>query len=343
MGNIFKYIYRCMVGVVNKDYRNKVLNIKTPNCLFVEEYGEKNPNQVILLIKCDMPYSGWFSMINEIINPLEYADKYNFVPVIALGKSKLYSEEHVQKDLFEYYYDSPGGISYLETMESRNVVIAHSAFYNYFAKANEMVYDQDDALVIETARLTRKYFHFNSEMENYLFEKLEYLHKYDKIIGVHVRGTDFRAQYKDHPYYVEVESYINEVSRMLEKDSDCMIFLATDEEQTVEKFKLYFGKKVLYNDVYRAKTIGNVGIHSSTENRENHHYELGREVLLDMIALSYCSILICTRSFVPYYSIINKLSRGERYTEIKVLNRGVSKSGKDSARQMKKIVANRKG
>lgn len=67
-----------------------------------------------------------------------------------------------------------------------------------------------------------------------------------KILGVHFRGTDYKAGYQNHPVAVQIEQTIAQVKKCLEKNAFQKIFLATDEKSAVERFEKEFPGKVFY-------------------------------------------------------------------------------------------------
>ena len=338
IGNL-RYLKKIYDRRNDKDFINKVNGIESADCIFVHHLGNKNEDKMICFINIDTPYSGWFGMMNNILLQLAYADKYSMTPVISLAKSELYSDEDDYRnlDLFEYYYVQPTSISIEEALSSKNVV--KSKFYNspygYDAFRN---YDQDSAETQFMAGLIEKYIKFNNITLEHVKASSDKIINGKRTLGVHVRGTDYKAGYDNHPMYIPIQDYIATVKEILSAELYDQIFVASDEEDAVTAFEDEFGDLVVFNNAYRASGDTNVGIHTSTlqEKRKNHKYLLGLEVLTDMYTLSCCDGIIGCQSNVVYHAIINKLSRKEKYSDLRILFRGMYKSDKNSVKEMKK-------
>ena len=325
-------------SILKKNYRDKIVKIKSTDSLFVSHLGEDNPDVIIYYINIDYPYSGWFVLMDKLYRALVYADMYRLVPVVRFENSELYSEADDIVDninLFECFFNQYQNYKTQEVLISKNVVFMET--YHMKTIPSEKVFDQDNLTVRQLGTIIRKYIRLNQSLMKYINNNNVVLGEKGKVIGVHVRGTDYKAGYRGHPVYVPVEDYIKKVRDVLDKNDCYRIFLATDEVETIELFNKEFHDILIYNDVYRAKENGNIGMHCTIgeEPRKNHKHMLVNEVMLDMLSLSYCDVLIGSKSNVVYNAILYKKSRNERYENVIILDYGINKRGKESKKTMK--------
>jgi len=157
-------------------------------------------------------------------------------------------------------------------------------------------------------------------------QQLSEVLKGKKTLGVHVRGTDFRRNYKGHPVKIGTEEFVEAVAGLLAQADYDNIFLATDDTEAIRMFHERFGEKVsYYQDVMRSS--GNETVMKSRSDRKQHHYLLGREVLRDAWTLGLCSGLVAGLSQVSLNARILKKAAGTEYENLIILDKGINQSG----------------
>jgi hypothetical protein len=121
---------------------------------------------------------------------------------------------------------------------------------------------------------------------------------------------------------VSVEEYIHATEKAMNEEKFEKIFLATDDQEAIQKFTESFGNIVCYyTDVIR--TDGDETVMKSNCGRENHHYKLGLEVIRDMYTLSACDGIIAGLSNVSIFARIVKLSTCKDYEYMNYMNKGI--------------------
>lgn len=115
-----------------------------------------------------------------------------------------------------------------------------------------------------------------------------------KILGVQIRCTDHAGEVAP----VSFERY----KKLIDKKVDTYdyLFVSTDDQRIIDKMKLHFGDKLLYNDVVRAADDKAVHTDMSFENR----YQLGLDVLLDCYSLSLCDHALLIHSNISYAALL---------------------------------------
>jgi hypothetical protein len=138
--------------------------------------------------------------------------------------------------------------------------------------------------------------HFNYFEENNMFNTLKRdCVKAENTLGIHVRGTD----HWQHSPLLDIATYFKAVDKKLAEKNFTNIFLATDEEQNIEKFSRRYGNKLIVNnDIIRSSSL--VAIHfNNYKNKE----KLIQDVMLDALSLSQCEEILITSSNVSAYTL----------------------------------------
>ena len=334
------YSVRCLRGLRDKRFMNIIIEEgRNWNNIQIQEFGTNNKHVNIYLIKDFYYYTnGFFTLYIHLLERLAFAERFSLVPIVEFDERCLYYQpEGVNgvTNAFEYYFEPVSTIQLLEAKNSMNVFLSHPG--------HEKIMDQNDTYETETklkkdyernsysvqtklyqeyARLQRKYIHLQKHLQKEFDESLnEKL--LPKTLGVHVRQTDFKTHLKNHPNFIPVEEYIEQAKHMMQAYGYEHIFLATDDLATIDFFVSEFGKAVwFYEDVYRAS--GEVGVHFSDIERDNHRYLLGIEVLRDMITLTACDGFLGGRSSIAICVQINKMSKNESFHHIRILDKGIN-------------------
>ena len=295
-------------------------------------YGEHNKERNIYYIQVGKPEFGFFALFRITLKYLVYAERFGFVPVIKWSKNISFAERKAvlgTDNPFEYYFKQPGQISIEEAEESYNVFAAEEVhitdfFLNKEIPKGEEGYVMSEEYMEYLARIVKRFIHLNEWTESYLKDQIEKVVGKRRTIGVHVRGSDFKKGYNNHPAIVSVDDYLDATKSLFEEGDYEQVFLATDDAGAIKRFQDIFGDKlVFYSDVIRTDGVESVAF--SQSERENHHYLLGLEVLRDMYSLTFCDGLVAGISQVSNCARIVKKSYETEYKDKIILNKIVIK------------------
>ena len=326
----------------DSDYYKKALQTD-PSVFQYHTLGNKNPDKNIFYIRIGDSGDGFFAEYNRLLMYLFAADKYNMIPVVLFTDKFLYREEcevNGSSNPFQYYFLEPSGIYPEEAEESKNVV--YSSYVHTLQKElmdeKTGLYGFSDKYIEILGGIDRKYIRTNPAVDSYLAENLSAISKddsFERIIGIHFRGTDFRAGLMGHPKYMTPERTVKKAEELLDTGDYDGIFLATDDAGALQLFMERFGDRIkYYKDVFRSE--GDSSVAFSDDGRDLHHYRLGLEVYRDMETLSRCGALIAGLSQVSLASRIKKEGRREKYRDICILDPGIIKKGPSLERYYRK-------
>lgn len=326
------YILKILKNINNNHFIDMVCSYgNNSNLIYIHHNGNLYPEKIIYYFKCGWSGSGFFGIYRMTLGALNYANQYNMLPVIEWDSSIPYydkSFDSITTNPFEYYFKQPGNIPLKDAKKSTNLVIGTSSDTSFSKKtlkfSSELLYKWDNEHFKELANAAKRYIHLEDNTQKSILFELKNLGISDRTIGVHIHRLIFKDGIKDHPIVTELDEYIVGVEKLLSTGNYDKIYLATDESDTLLKFKEKFSNLIIYyDDVYRNKS-GDTFL--SQSKREKHHYRLGYEVLRDMYTLAKCKALVAGLSNVSFCAKITKLSFGEDYTDEIILDKGISKS-----------------
>lgn len=322
---------RCRIHRNESAFREHVMHAyQNPDYLHLKTYGEEYKGETIYLVDEQGGGVGFFAELGVTLIKLYFADERGFTPYVHWGENYLYYEsEGIDGEMNAFlYYFSP--VSHVKRIEkARYVVRAEMRHYEQVkALFGAVSYDVSNEYVDAMAEMLKKYIRYNEKTGKFLEEQRILLLGNKNTLAVHYRGTDFRKQYNNHPVAVRIEQTIEQAKNLLATGRYEQIFLATDENGAVARFKEVFGDKVkVYQDTFRDEG-GDESIAFSKHQRKNHRYLLGLEVLRDEYTLTCCEGLVCGYSNVTFLArVMRRGWVGRDYQDYILINNGIYHNG----------------
>lgn len=334
MFRLYKGIKTAVKYVMKPDFQAYIDEYNMPTHLSFREGGDYRYGEIIYLIGMEdlggmERNMGFFALFNCVLNRLYYADRLGLVPFVHYPQTVLYYDEKMeQSNVFEYFFQSVSNMTYEEALKAKNLVIS-SERDSQFNLCNKPGYLLDEKGLCNLADVARKYIRFNSVTKFKLDEGLKLLDGMEKVLGVHIRGTDFKNINKNHPIAIQLSQYKEKIIEILSERRYTCVFLATDEEAIINeiaKMDIFVKAKcklLMYDDVFRS--INGLPVHKQEDERLRHKYLLGFEVLRDMYTLVKCNGFIAGRSQVSLTVQIYKKMYNEKFEDICILDNGIQK------------------
>ena len=322
-----KFWNRCRIHRKEPEFLEHVLDAyRNPDYLHLYTYGDDYKGETIYLVDEQGNGVGFFAELGVTLIKLYFADERGFTPYVHWGKNYLYYEQggiNGEENAFLYYFMQASHVKKID--KARHLVKSEMRHYEQVkALFGAVSYEVSEEYVDAMAQMMKKYIRYNEKTEKYLKQHREELLGDKKTLGVHYRGTDFRKQYNNHPVAVQVEQTIEAVKKLFDKKGYEQIFLATDENEAVRRFKEVFGDRVkFYQDTYRDEG-GDDSIAFSKSDRAHHKYLLGLEVLRDEYTLVCCDGLVCGYSNVTFIARIMRRGWLEKdYQDYVLIDNGI--------------------
>ena len=309
-----------------------VERITGSDTILIRHYGELNQERNVYLIRITHR-AGFCSALRSVQRGLFDADNLGCVPVVEFSRDSIYAEKEPlfnTTNPFEYYFCQTSDISLEAAYRSNRVFVFEESFCLprierdlVDGAVNGSSYIVTDDYLRKLAQMQKKYVMMNERTQKYILDSMQRIFPYDwgKVLGIHIRGTDFLQQWKDHPMAVSPEDYFPEIDRVFGGEFQ-QIFLATDDERYLKVFRDRYGAKLLYfDDVFRGTGAVNNAV---VENgRKNNAYLNGLEVLRDISVLASCGGLVAGLSQVSMQARVLKFSQCEEYRFLKILDKGI--------------------
>jgi hypothetical protein len=220
---------------------------------------------------------GLFSLVQQVIANLPWALQTERIPIVYFRERTCYwtpKGYHGKDSVWEYYFEPlfaayPAASlpeHFRQTIDTnfpdaREVgYLADAGVYvsNHFGdhpalngKALSIPYlfdDPDDGLRREAKKIIRKYIHPRAYIRRKVNSFFARHMNEGYIVGVHARGTDAISKEEIRPHRqgsLELSKFGAEVRRLLSLHSEAKIFVATDDQASLEYFKEHFGSRVI--------------------------------------------------------------------------------------------------
>lgn len=305
--------------------RGLILNFQT--------LGEENPSDNIYFIRIGDCSQGMFSLITWTLRRLEVAEKFHLIPVVEWSKVIPYALEG-QGNPFLMFFQPVSDISVESALKSASVAFSNNFDWAYgFPR---FAYSVNQEEIDRLARVYRKYIKLQPELQKKIDRDVSELlgQAQGKVLGVHVRGVDWRNQkIYAHPIAPMEEEYLTKAKEMVHDLGYEKIFLASDSEGTIEMFRAEFGDCLITTQAVRAPAGSDA---LAIFDEKNDGYQMGYEVLRDTYALSACDSLLCGVSYVSYGARIIRQAQELHYERIVVFDKGMVKNGPSAGAVSKK-------
>ncbi len=298
----------------------------------IHQFGDLNYGKTVAVIQFPALWiktAGFFALFNRTLCALSFCDRLGLIPTIENWNACAYEEKgrvNGSENVFEYYFQPLSAISIDEAYKSFSVIIPSNPNMDLVLNQYnvEKWYAPSEEYVLHMGNVWRKYIHLKENLKTQVFNEMREILLSKKTLGVHFRGTDFKLNVNNHPKSISEDDYFFYIDEALASNKYEQIYLATDDLEAIECFSKRYKNIVYYKDVFRAK--GNVSVAYSNDERENHHYRLGYEVIRDVYTLGNCQGLIVGASQVNIAARIYKSSIGETYEYFKLIDKGINEN-----------------
>ena len=265
----------------------EIFNSKKNNEIIYKNFGNLNPEKSFLIIQ-QTSLAGFFSNFNYVLNCLKLAESKNLIPIVDMENfPNLYNENQFiynTNNSWLYYFDQVSDYSLEEIYKSKNV---------YFTSGVLQKNMKRDSGIKDNIVLIKNYIKINSRINDEIKSFQDEFIKNKKVLGILFRGQNQRFAAR-HALPPSIKQMFNRTSKLLDKNSFDKIFLCTDEQLYLDKFKEKFGDMVVCYDSLRSYNENRMLRYT----RNLHRYNLGKEVLIEMKILSECSMLLGTKTNV---------------------------------------------
>ena len=263
-------------------------------------FGLENENNIFYIIGFPRGEDGLFFLILCNLSHIGYALEHGYIPII---DQQNYPNQYLNPELltkensWEYYFNQPFKYSLDDIKNSKNIILSrklqmpnkkYTIDFYIFEDLRRLYYFRD---------LFKKIIIPNSKTMEYLITSYNNIFTgKTNILGVLCRGTDYiKKKPGGHPIQPQPEDVIKKAKEIIEKYNCKYLYLATEDQDIFETFKLEFGNKLISNNQRRFKQsdFNNFDYISQALNYTNHeNFYLGLEYLSSIYNLSKCEYFL---------------------------------------------------
>lgn len=282
-------------------------------------YYRKRLTKRYYIISRSAKGAGFFSNYMWVLGHVIFARKLGYIPVVDMENyPTLYSEEvpvYGEKNAWNYYFENVGKISLEEAYASGRYVMGQDMpLHKYEEKycVGNYRFPTKKAVAYYSPVIEKNLVLKINLTDQFEKEWNSRVSKEDKVLGIHVRGTDMK-NHLGHPVPAAVRTYLDRARKILSQNPEITkVFLATDECDVKESFENAFENtkwKLFMNEAFRIWDTGEdkrTGIHETkiAKPRALHKYLMGKEVLQDAWFLAKCDYLLCGHSNISNVAIL---------------------------------------
>ena len=288
--------------------KNKIFKSNKFNYLdfTYKRYGNKNPNKYFFIIKRS-PGAGFFSNLNFVIHNLYICDQLKMIPVIDMENFQTYyncrNKIKNTYNSWEYYFKKVSKYDLKEVYKSKNVIFCDhkTSAKGYDTKnyvSNFKYFNGFQYCDQRHKKIFKKYIKIDSKIQKDA-KSLYSQFKNKKVLGICFRGSDSKKN-AYQPHTPTKEQIMYATKKLLRKYNFDKIYLCTEDENYLNFFKKKFSDFLIYNKK-TPRTTDKIDLFNYSH--KNHRYLVGRENIVDVLALSKANHLLFSVSNIPYTAL----------------------------------------
>lgn len=261
-------------------------------------FGNKNPEICFFILRAHWQENsnGFYNFFNRAVRTFHYAKRNGYELLIDM---KNYYTEYAGTDnygkynIWERYYKQPSRYSLEEAYCSENVILSKFGTEWDEERIGDIFSEDKGKYLphVELGRLYSKSFCMSSVLAERIKSEKERLNWQGNILGVLMRGTDFKNCPPRHPVMHDVNDVIDDVLRKIESKSYDLVYLATEDSEFLKIFRERIGSKLIYSEQYRTDRH-DMPLMRIKFPRNNDGYLRGLEYCTVIEMLSICKGLV---------------------------------------------------
>ena len=294
-----------------------------------------NEKEFVVILSRNAPV-GFFSLFNQVLGWLWICDQENKVPLAYFNDNCSYWEDggwNNSRNAWEFYFKPLSNYAItdvihsdlntlegaraadfctsLPTKETRNhsenignkILIGRNitvtSLYKRDVSPNPFYVDEQKRGRYHS--LINKYIEVQDNIHDEIDSFFENNFKGNRVIGVHVRGAEHNDEITVYckKGALSIDHYIREINKYLKTFPAAKIFIASDNEKSVEALKSEYGDKLMFFDSLRLQESDDTlvsGVHHP--NSKYGGAARGKEVLIECLLLARCDYFIHGKSNV---------------------------------------------
>lgn len=272
---------------------------------------------------------GWYMIY--MLRGIRFAVENGYIPVIDWQNCKIpqYDASKVgERNIWELFFEQPFNTGIKQAYESEDFFVIDDirSFLErmrYPGINAEKLTDYYDRDMREWRQWFQRYIRIKKEVKEYFEQcRLGQFSEYDNVIGILVRGTDYKElKPAGHMKPIPAEEIFDLADEFIDHNEKGQIFLATEDQGILEEFQNRYVGKVIFVDAKRYGHLGHNTLNTTYKNEDG--YERDLKYLYSLYIISRCGRSIYSACGG---GIIASLMREEFGVEYHFLTHGLNKA-----------------
>ena len=282
-------------------------------------YGPSNPDKKFLLVDPFFETEGLVSICGKVQQFCVYGEAQGFVPVIRLTHSdQSHYSDAPSDDIWGKFFQQPYGKETDGWEHSQNVwemPLGHASFAQCWLMEKLVGRKVSGDRFSNTNYLNDR---VREEINN--ARELALPHP-ERTIGVLIRGTDYTSTHvTGHSKMATPDQVMEKIKEWEATGKYGEIFLATEDEDILEKMKVLCGDRLHFIDQRRFRIRSGELLFEQKKERESDGWLRGKEYLTALQLLSECKAFIASGSCGGTSCVLN--TAGDRFEDVFVFDLG---------------------
>ena len=282
-----------------------------------KSYGSEHEDKNFFLLNPVFPMEGLMSICDKLGDPYAYVKASGFIPVIRLTNSdgSMYSD-YDGEDIWSKFFKQPYGA---EADEWKNAAYVWESPYCVITFSDrwpmKRIVQCEEISLMNTNYINDR---VKAEIDK---QRETALPHPEKTIGLLIRGTDYTATHlPGHGIMATPEQVMEKVKELEASGEYGEIYLATEDEDVLQKMKELCGDRLHYIDQKRFRINPGELLAYQKKERENEGWLKGKEYLTTLQFLSECRAFVASGGCCGTACVIN--TGGDNFKETYVFNLG---------------------
>ena len=253
-------------------------------------YGDKYPDKSFYLVNPVFPMEGLMSICDKVQYPYAYAEANGFIPVIRLTQSddSMYSDNNGE-DIWSKFFVQPYGEE-ADNWEQAQFVCEFP--FSVITFSDRWLMSRIVDMKVPSLMRTD---YINERVKEEIEKQRDVLPNPGRTIGVLLRGTDYTTSHlPGHPIMASPEQVMEKIKEYEATGKYDEIYLATEDEDILQKMKEICGDRLRYIDQKRFRINPGELLSDQKKERENEGWLKGKEYLTTLKFLSECKSFIAS-------------------------------------------------
>ncbi len=213
--------------------------------------GTDNPDKTFYVIGFEDVSGGLFWLVNKVVMHIAYAIDHHYIPVVDFKNhlTQYTNPNDLHKsNLWEDFFEQPAGYTLEDIRHSQNIIISSQqpSPQPEYLMGQEEFYNSPERIKFFHG-IFHQYIRINPTAKAHLETiREQYFPQGARILGVLCRGTDYTAiRPKGHPVQPSTAEVVNDVKKAMKSYHCDYVFLATEDQDIVERFLQAFGRQLI--------------------------------------------------------------------------------------------------